>query len=137
MPTEPVLRSDELKLLTEVGFLALNCASPVMAARLFDPLSRLAPQRAYAWMGLAYAHLNAAQPNEAVRVLERARGIMRPNEAADEDIALVTALLGFALHHARRQSECVKLLATLIHRPADDPGGRIARSLMGIPNHGH
>jgi hypothetical protein len=137
MPTESVLRSDELKLLTEVGFLALNCASPVMAARVFDPLAKVVPQRAYAWVGLAYAYLNAAQPGEAVRVLERARGIMRPDESSDEDIALVTALLGFALHHARRQGECVKLLATLIHRPADDPGGRIARSLMGVPNHGH
>lgn len=135
MAAEPILRSDELKLLTDVGFLALNCAAPVMAARIFDPLSRVVPHRAYAWMGLAYANLNAGRTDEAVKILQRARNLMRQGGAADDEFALITALLGLALHQAHRQGECVKLLQEVIERPAGDPAGRIARSLMGVPAH--
>ncbi len=101
----PPLSSEEIKLLTEVGFLAASRGDTKRAKGIFSGLQQLRPQRAFAYIGLAVALMNTGRHDEAATLLTNAVERVDSDER-DE----VNAFLGFALQLAGRTSESLRAL---------------------------
>lgn len=102
---EGVLDSDEIKLLTEVGFLSASRGDVSRSERIFGALIQVRPQRAFAYIGLAVAYMNARRNDDAVLLLERARNLVTHVELGE-----LNAILGLALQLAARRAESVRAL---------------------------
>lgn len=63
------------------------------------------PQRAFAYIGLAVAYMNARRNDDAVLLLERARNLVTHVELGE-----LNAILGLALQLAARRAESVRAL---------------------------
>ena len=100
-----LLNSDEIRLLTEVGFLAAGRGYVSRAERIFGALQRLRPQRAFAPIGLAMAYMNVGRHDEAAGILAYAAAQVEPAEQAELD-----AFRGLALQLAGRSAESVRAL---------------------------
>lgn len=99
------LSSEEIKLLTEVGFLAASRGDAKRAKGIFIGLQKLRPQRAFAYVGLAVALMNTGRHDEAATLLTNAV------ERVDlEEQGEVNAFLGLALQLAGRTSESLRAL---------------------------
>ncbi len=137
-----MLESSEIRLLTEIGFLAGGRGQFEQARTIFDALIQLRPERAFPYVGLAMALLNAGRADEAVARLASARqsleSVIRaagasPNtQALRDEHATLSAYYGLALQMAGHSAESSKILGVLAHRTGDDPAGRIARSMLGL-----
>ena len=99
------LDSNEIRLLTEIGFLAAGRGDVARAERIFGALQLLRPQRAFAPIGLAMAYMNAGRHDEAAGVLARAAEQVEAAEQAELDV-----FRGLALQLAGRSSESVRAL---------------------------
>jgi tetratricopeptide (TPR) repeat protein len=128
MPAPPqpaLLSSDEIRLLTEIGFIAAASGDIVRASRIFDALVMLRPHRAFPYIGKALAGMNAGKLQEAVMVFERA-----PTVEADDraDMALYHAL---ALQLASRAGESQRVLARIDLATATPEAARMVCSMSG------
>lgn len=128
----PLLTPEEIRLLTEAGFIAAGRADVQRAECIFGALARVRPARAFVPVGWGTALLNAGRAAEAVQVFERARPAMAPGEDADT----VCAFLALALQLDGRSSESQRMLQALLQTaaPGADNGGlRLARRMGGEP----
>ncbi len=100
-----LLQPEEIKLLTEVGFLAASRGDVKRAEIIFSALRRLRPQRAFAYIGLAVALMNTGRHDEAATLLVDA--VERVNSDERDE---VNAFLGLALQLAGRTSESLRAL---------------------------
>ena len=138
----PVLSTAEIRLLSEIGFMA--AASPILKVeteQLFRQLMVLRPRRAFPYIGLATACLNRGQADEAVAVM--AEGVQRqgspwgeaPPDAdsfdSREDPAMMRVFHGLCLLAARRTSEGEQVLGSLLESCDHPPATRLARGLLG------
>ncbi|CUI27988.1 hypothetical protein BI147_19090 [Achromobacter xylosoxidans] len=123
-----VLDADDARILAEVGFLAAGRGDVAHADSIFLALRALRPGRAYPWLGLAVARLNADSADEAVRLLEQGE-VSAPGERA-----LLTAWRGLALQLAGRKAESTRLLRACAQGGEGDEGAALARSLLGLQN---
>ncbi len=114
-----LLDADEIRLLTEVGFLASARGDVKRAEAIFGGLERVRPQRDFPYVGLATCYLNAGRADDAVRVLERAG-----REVQAEDQPQVAAFRALALQLARRASESARAAREAGEHP-------LARALLG------
>jgi hypothetical protein len=141
---DPVLSSEEVRLLTEIGFMA--GASPILRAeteQLFRQLMVLRPRRAFPCIGLASACLNRGRVDEAASVM--AEGVRRQRapwgeEPPDsdsfdsrEDPAMMQVFHGLCLLAARRTAEGEQVLGSLLESCDHPPAARLARGLLGLP----
>ena len=101
----PPLCSDEIKLLTEVGFLAASRGEVAQAEGIFSGLQRLRPERGFSYIGLAVALLNNRRYDQAATLLFEALERVNSDER-DE----VNAFLGLALQLGGRTSESLRAL---------------------------
>ncbi|WP_428000742.1 hypothetical protein [Acidovorax sp.] len=133
MPKEPsLLGPDDIRLLTQIGFIAAGQADVPRAERIFGALSHVRPDRAFAHVGPAMALLNAGRAAEAAQQLLRALPQLAPGEDADT----VSAVCALALQLEGRTSESTRLLRDLLHNAApdgDNDGLRLARRMLGEP----
>jgi hypothetical protein len=140
----PVLTPDEVRLLSEVGFLAASApALQVESERLFRQLIELRPRRAFAYIGLATGWLNRGRPEEAAAAM--AEGIRRQSapwgdeppdlESFDpaEDPPMMQVFHGLTLLAARRTAEGQQVLGSLLESCDHSMALRLARGLMGLP----
>lgn len=97
------LNSEEIRLLTEVGFLAAALGNVPRAETIFCALERVRPTRAFPYVGLATCYMNAARPDDAVRALDRGAPSVTP-----DDFAVLEALRALALQLAGRRSESLR-----------------------------
>ncbi len=95
------LQPEEIRLLTEVGFLAGARGDIKHATAIFDALQACRPNAGFAYVGMAMAHLNRRQYDDALRRLDD--GLKRAEEADAADLHAIRALV---LHLAGRASEC-------------------------------
>jgi hypothetical protein len=95
------LQPEEIKLLTEVGFLAGARGDLQSARAIFGALEQCRPAACFPYAGLAMALLNRRQYDDAVRTLDR--GLRQVTEAAD--VAHLHAVRALVLHLAGRASE--------------------------------
>ncbi len=129
----PLLTPEDIRLLTQVGFIAAGQADVIRAERIFGALARLRPARAFAPVGRAMALLNAGRAPEAVQALQQAR----PGMQAGEDADTLAAFLALALQLDGRSSESRRTLHFLLETAApgaDNDGLRLARRMLGEPS---
>jgi len=129
-------------LLTEIGFLAAGRGQFEQARTIFGALIQLRPNRAFPHVGLAMAMINQGRAAEAAVALAAARRALESIVASVEvgaagvdlrdEHATLSAYYGLALQMAGHSAESSKILGGLADRPAGDPAGRIARSMLGL-----
>lgn len=94
------LLPEEIKLLTEVGFLAGARGDLKSARKIFGALEMGRPHAPFPYVGLAMALLNRRQHDEAVLTLDRGLRLVDPAEASS-----LHAIRGLALQLAGRTAE--------------------------------
>lgn len=105
------LQSEDIRLLTEVGFLAGAQRDLKAATQIFDALEICRPQAGFSYVGMAMAYLNRRQFDEAIARLDK--GLASNTDAADvPDLHAVRALV---LHMAGRASECDRAIQAAGH----------------------
>ena len=108
-----LLDSAEVRLLTEIGFLAAAKADTRRAELIFDSLELLRPQGVFVYAGLAFAYLNAALYQQCLAVLER--GLLRME--SDPDKQVLQAVRALAFSWAGRASESTRALQSAGSHP--------------------
>lgn len=123
----PVLGGDEVRLLTEIGFVAIGRSDPDRARQLFTALCELRPDSAFAYLGLAMALMSGGRALEAVRLLLQV--ISRfPKDAQAQ------TQLGMALRLCNRHAQSTAVLTQLVRRrDIGEQEKRLARALLSEP----
>jgi len=119
-----VLAPDEVRLLTEVGFLAAAAGDVPRAEAIFGALGRIRPDRLFPSLGLAVAWMNAGRAADAASLLEKVV-CADPEEQASCD-----AWRGFALQLAGRSAQSRSVLQKAVEAHGDH--ATFARSLLGL-----
>ncbi len=139
-----MLDADEVRMLSEIGFVAASTGMRRQAAGVFEALIVLRPQRAFAYIGMATLHLDGGRADDAVRTLEvgrrmvDARTVAASTDAAtqwEDDRLSIYVFLGLALDAARRHGQALRTLRTALElAPAGDarPTTILARGLLGL-----
>lgn len=119
-----VLAPDEVRLLTEVGFLAAAAGDVARAENIFGALGRIRPDRLFPSLGLAIAWMNAGRASDAADLLEKAAC------ADSEEQAICAAWRGFALQLAGRSAQS----RSVLQKAVEDHGASatFARGLLGL-----
>lgn len=130
MSAQP-LDGDEIRLLTELGFVAAGAAQLRHAEEIFRALVHLRPQRAFPYIGWALACMNAGQSQEAVAVLDRAKAAIGSAQDDAESVDIET-FRGLALQLASRGAESRRALEWAADRQPLSGSGRLARRLLGL-----
>ena len=100
-----LLDSDNIHLLTEVGFLAAARADVNRAEAIFGALASIRPDRSFSYIGLAMAYLNSNRPEEAVAVLAQGTKVVMAQEQGE-----LQAVRALALQMAGRSAESQRVL---------------------------
>lgn len=116
MPEEAVARADEIRLLTEIGFLGIAQGRYAPARRLFEALAVLRPQRDFPWIGLALALYGQGQSTEAVQLLAS-----KTLQSAEDDTNL-KAFLGLLLRLVGENGRAEGIL----HEAAEGKGDAVS-----------
>lgn len=106
--TALVLDSDEIRMLTEIGFLATGNGYVDHALRIFNALRLVRPQRAFPVIGLAITLMNARKTEQAVQLLESV-SLSCPSEQLQRNV-----WLGFALQQSDHQNAGRQLLQSVL-----------------------
>lgn len=121
--------SDDVRLLTEIGFLASARGDVVRAEVIFGALLLSRPNDAFPHIGLATALMNALRPGEAAALL--AKAIIPTGDDAD----MVHAMRGLALQLDGQTTQSTQVLRDLIDSRRNDDaksdGVRLALKLLG------
>lgn len=130
---DKLLDSRDIRLLTEIGFLASARGDVVRAESIFGALLHFRPEKAFPHVGVAIALMNAGRFDEAASRL----GAVRLPAGPDAD--LVQAMHGMALQLQGRISQSQGVLHEVASRrdiqgPPSD-GVRLARRLLGYSAH--
>lgn len=126
----PSLTAQDVRLLTQAGFLASGQGDVGRARRIFNGLALARPGRAFHAVGLALAFLNAARTAEAVDVLAQAQA------ADDGERETLDAWRGLALQLDGRADESRRLLRAVADAPLpagtpESESRQLARRLLG------
>jgi tetratricopeptide (TPR) repeat protein len=113
------MESEDVKLLTEVGFLAAAAGDVRRAETIFRALELHRPHAAFPYAGRAVALMHAGQADQAVEALDA--GLLQADPEGQVDLH---ALRGLALHLAGRASESRRAL----HAAGDH---RLAHAMLG------
>lgn len=97
------LSSDDIRLLSSVGFMAAKAGCLVPAVRIFEALAVLRPGVAFPFIGMAIAYLAVGMAGEAVHVL-RERAIPSCADRADLGLWLSLALQQAGEHAAAKRA---------------------------------
>lgn len=118
--------SSDIRLLTQLGFLAAGRGDVSRALRIFEALALLRPHAAFAFVGLASALMNGGRATEAVQRLQSVRLPSGPE--AD----MLQAFLGVALQLAGRTAESRAVLRqTMLDAATPSEGALLAARLLG------
>lgn len=124
----PLPEPTDVQLLTQVGFLAAGRGDVSRALRIFEALALLRPERAFAYVGMTAALLNAARAMDAVQRLHA----VRLPDGPETD--MLEAFKGLALQFAGRSSESSYVLRQVVGRArhgSASPGALLAAQLLG------
>lgn len=120
--------SADVQLLTQLGFVAAGRGDAPLALRIFDALALLRPHRAFAFVGIACALMNAGRANEAV---QRLQAVHLP---AGAEADMLHAFQALALQLAGRAGESAHLLRQTAPRRQQglpSAGALLASRLLG------
>lgn len=132
------LSADDVRLLSDIGFVAACSGQRARAVQIFESLTLVRPLRAFAYVGLALAHLNARQASAAQAALALGRKVLEswPKPLAPEhaeDLAMVRVFEAIAAHAGQHRAEGFqKLQQALLDAPPEGAAARLARRLLGL-----
>lgn len=118
----------DIRLLTQVGFLAASRGDVPRALRIFNALALLRPDQAFSFVGMACALMNAARAADAVQRLQAI--CLPPGPESD----MLRAFQGLALQLDGRAGESTYVLRQIVSRidkGTPSEGARLAASLLG------
>lgn len=120
--------ASDVQLLTQVGFLAAGRGDVTRALRIFEALAVLRPDRAFAFVGLASALMNAGRASEAA---QRLQSVSLPT---GPEADMLNSFRSLALQLAGRPGESTYLLRQIVtrsrHTTASE-GALLASRLLG------
>lgn len=141
-PTPP-LQSADIRLLTELGFVATAAGLHQQATIIFEGLRAMRPHRAFPYIGLATTLLNEGQPESAESVLRRGRAVLGDIDSRSlttddastrtEDLALLASFHGLALQLCARSAQSQQALADALELQRSGSAARLARLMLGKP----
>lgn len=120
--------SSDIQLLTQVGFLAAGRGDVPRALRIFEALVVLRPDRAFGFVGMASALMNAGRAAEAV---QRLQPVCLPD---GPEADMLDSFKGLALQLCGRSGESTYLLRQIVRRAipaAPSEGAQLAARLLG------
>lgn len=118
------LTSEDIQLLTQIGYLAAGCGDVARTERIFNTLVRERNQSAFALLGVPIALLNAGNTPAAVQRLQSI--VLPPSSDAD----LVQAFFGMALQMDARPAQAQKVLWPLAKNSSQAHAKRLATLLL-------
>lgn len=134
---EGMLTSSDVRLLSDIGFVAACSSQRERAVQIFQALTLFRPLKAFPYLGLAVANLNARKPAEAILSLTLGKRVLAaaPTQSEDvkEDYAMLAVFEGLAAQADNRRVEGLKLLeAALDSAPKKGPAYRLGQRLLGL-----
>lgn len=112
--------SEDVRMLTDLGFLALSRGLDRHALAIFSGVKKLRPTQEAGPLGLAMVHLFRGEVDRAVTTLRA----LKPSDAA-------LTFLGIALMRKGDKSEAKSILDDVIASAPDSPYAAIAREALG------
>lgn len=120
-----VIRPAEVRLLTEIGFLACGAGNTESANQIFEGLRRACIGNSVALIGLAMSHMESGAPELATDLLRQHYDSIEPD---DHDYKVFFAL---SLLASGRHSEADRILKSVLEMSdADCPAHRFGMALM-------
>lgn len=134
---EGMLTSSDVRLLSDIGFVAACSGQLERAVQIFQALTLFRPLRAFPYLGLAVANLNAKKPAEAISAITLGKRVLAaaPTQSQDlqEDYAMLGMFEGLAAQADSRRTEGLKLIeGALVTAPPDGPAYRLGQRLLGL-----
>ncbi|MEL6838999.1 MAG: hypothetical protein AAFP85_06885 [Pseudomonadota bacterium] len=114
-----LLKQDDLKLLTDIGFIAASRGLKDHAVAIFQAVKAMRPEGEAGYLGLGMVDILNGDPAGAVKTLKSA-----PHSDA------VNTFLGIALVQAAEIQQGQKVLQSVIDSSADTPFARIASQTL-------
>ncbi len=114
-----LLAQDELRLLTDIGFIAASRGLKDHAVAIFEAVKVMRPEGEAGYLGLGMVDILNGDPASAVKTLKAA-----PHSDA------VNTFLGIALVQSAEIQLGVKVLQSVIDSSADTPFARIATETL-------
>jgi predicted Zn-dependent protease len=119
------LSVQEIKWLTEIGFIAPQLGQPKVALTIFHALLLCRPDKDFPYIGLATTYIGMSKHTEAIALLEKTL-LQHP------DSLEVKTLLAMALKFNQRNNEADRLLTEVLHTQKDsiEPVYALAEALL-------
>ncbi len=114
-----LLEPDDLKLLTDIGFIAASRGLKDHAVAIFEAVKAMRPEGEAGHLGLGMVDILNGDPVAAIKTLKAA-----PHSDA------VNTFLGIALVQAAQVQQGQKVLQSVIDSSADTPFARIASQTL-------
>jgi uncharacterized protein HemY len=128
-----ILHQDDIRLLTELGFVGAGAGLWQPAQQIFEALAVLRPYRDFPYIGLATLQLNQKKPDEAAQTLDKARQWLATHpEAQPQDQAMLAVFHAVALHCAQRTAQSQQVLQSVLQMGYHSESAlRLARTMLG------
>jgi len=120
----PVLSSEDIRSIAEIGFMACGAGNISAARNIFEGLRVLRPDQAFVYIGLALTSMSLGAHQEAVDIL-RNKGL-----TASPDDDELKVFLGMALGMANRQNESQRVLSDLAGASTGTAAQKLAQRLL-------
>lgn len=131
------LTAGDVRLLSDIGFVAACSSQPGRAAQIFQALTLFRPLKAFPYLGLAVTHLNARAPVQALQAIALGRRVLgsvaEPSEDLREDLAILGVFEGIAAQADGRRTEGMRLMQEALREaPARGRAWLLGRRLLGL-----
>lgn len=120
------LESQDIQLLTQIGFMAAGRGAVEQSQRIFNALALLRPQHAFAHIGMACAWMNAGKASQAAQHLSRV------HLPAGDEADMIDAFHALALQLAGHAHQSTQLLEQLVQRTTDHSESQARRMALGM-----
>ena len=132
-----LLTASDIRLLSDIGFVAACSSQRERAVQIFQALTLFRPLKAFPYLGLAVANLNAKKPQEAIQSLALGRRVLgaatEPSPDLREDFAMLGIFEGIAAQADKRRTEGLRLIKSALEQaPEGGPAARLGKRLLGV-----
>lgn len=121
------ISTDLVKLLMEIGYVAVGSGLSAEAAAIFAGVEAARPESELPAIGLAVSQMNSGRADEAVRTLRDKALVRKP------DSQIAKSFLGLALKLAGFQADSRALLSEVVQANAHAEAVAMAQSLLAEP----
>jgi hypothetical protein len=136
-PAAGLLTPANIRLLSDIGFVAACSSQRERALQIFQALTLFRPLKAFPYLGLAVANLNAKRPTDALQALALGRRVLGSGVDSSpeirEDYAMLGMFEGVAAQADERRTEGLRIIAGALEKaPPDGAAARLGKRLLGV-----